>query len=139
MFTSVIIMSLILIVGCENNDCSEPPPILGFWEVINIVDDEVPIQKESPTDSIMIEFQVDGKIDGSSSRNWLSGHYQLFDNDSIWISTIGGTEVNNTNWEKKFRTIMPMITFIEFKGDIELVLYSNNRMSQITFNKHNEL
>lgn len=139
LMVSILIIILFSHFGCDKNDCSESCSIYGFWEVTGIIVEEVQIQKESTTDSIMIEFQSDGTIIGSSSRNLITGHLELYVNDSIWISTIGGTEVNNTNWEKKFREIMPLITFFEFKGDLELVLYSSSRKSKINFYKHKEL
>lgn len=127
------------ITGCKKEENTEPCSVLGIWEVIGMTEDGIPIQKENPTDSIGIEFQNDGLIIGSSSRNLIAGQYKLFNNDSIWISYLGGTEIGYTRWERKFRTIMPIITFFECNEGMELVFYSSNRMSQIIFYKHLEL
>lgn len=136
MIPTVLIMTSISIIGCEKNQFTTEDSFFGFWEVIEMIYDEVPVNKESPTDSILIEFQADGIIMGRSSRNTITGHYKLFENDSIWISYLGGTEVNNTNWESKFRKIMPLINFSELRSESVLMLYSSDRKNQIVLDKY---
>jgi hypothetical protein len=131
----IIMIAFLLFVGCQEKD-ERPSSILGNWNIKNIYEDGIIIPKEIPNDSITLMFLDDGTIKGNSYRNLLLGHYKILYNDSIWISTIGGTEVNKTNWEKKFIEIMPMMTSFEVNDLNELVLYSEKY--KIVFIKQNE-
>lgn len=130
-----IIMFFILFsfVGCKNEDnTSETMSIIGKWEVISIIENELIIPKEFPNDSIVIDFQDDNKIFGNSLRNLITGSYKLYENDSIWISTIGGTEINETIWEEKFKEIVPKVRFFNLQEVNTLVLHTSTRKSRIT-------
>ncbi len=131
-----IIMSFILLsfTSCNDEDStSDTMSIKGKWELISIIENELIIPKEFPNDSIVIDFQDDDKIFGNSLRNLITGNYKLYENDSIWISSIGGTEINETNWEKKFKEIMPKVRFFDLQEANTLVLLTSTKKSRITF------
>ncbi|MFA7491792.1 MAG: META domain-containing protein [Mariniphaga sp.] len=129
----ILFFILLSFVGCKDEgNTSETRSIKGKWEVISIIENEIIIPKEFPNDSIVIDFQDDDKIFGNSLRNLITGSYKLYENDSIWISSIGGTEINETIWEKKFKEIMPKVSFFDLQEANTLVLLTSNSKSRIT-------
>ena len=117
--------------------CTPCFKIYGSWEVTDIIDEGITIQKKSTSDSVVIEFQIDGVLSGMSTYNSLTGRFQLFPNDSIWIIHYGGTEKGDTELGEKFAEIIPKLTFYKIFCDTTLSLYTSNRNSQINFKKYN--
>ena len=132
-----IVLSLTSIIGCNDDDCIITYSIYGSWEVTEIIDEGITIQKKSTSDSVVIEFQTDGVLSGMSTYNSLTGRFQLFPNDSIWIIHYGGTEKGDTELGEKFAEIIPKLTFYKIFCDTTLSLYTSNRNSQINFKKYN--
>ncbi len=134
--TGIIILALLFILGCDDDDeCLVANSIIGYWNVGSIIEDEVIVERRNPEDTIQILFGPNDLMGGRSSNNYLSAHYQLFDNDSIWISSIGGTEAPRTDFGEAFASIMPNVTHLEFIRYNDLVLHTTDRMSRISLNK----
>ncbi len=131
----ITIFIFLSLIGCnkEENDTTEITSIVGNWKVVSIIEEGEVILKDFPNDSIDIEFKNDGTIYGTSLRNLLTGHYELFDNDSIWVSSIGGTEALETNWVNKFKEIISISSIIDSTKDSTIILLTNSRKSKIIF------
>lgn len=56
--------------------------------------------------------------------------------DTIWISPLGGTTVNELDFGRAFTSILPKVTYLEFKTYKDLVLHTTDRKSQISLNKY---
>ncbi|MFO7671968.1 MAG: META domain-containing protein [Bacteroidales bacterium] len=130
---SIAILSLISVYMCEKNDSISTETILGDWEVVSIIVDATQINQESDSDIIVIEFQSDGRLFGNSSRNMLTGRYELHQNDSIWISSIGGTEALGTKWEQSFKSVVQVVSRVRIMENSNLQLLSVNGKNKIEF------
>lgn len=137
LFMIFLVAVSISIVGCDDDECPIANSLYGYWSVESIIEEDTIVQRQNPNDTIEISFDPHLKIMfGHSYANELIAHFEVFENDSIWIGYVGGTDVGPTLLEIAFRNIIPNVTYLEFKKYNDLVLHTTDRKSQISLNKY---
>ena len=133
----MIVLGFITFVSCDDDECPVKNSIFGYWSVESIIEEDTIVQRQNPNDTIEISFDPHlGIMFGHSYANELIAHFEVFENDSIWISSIGGTSAGPTDFERAFDRIMPEVTHLEFKKYNDLVLHTTDRKSQISLGKY---
>lgn len=102
--------------------------LTGKWELERIVQSNVTIKKPTLAKGQMevsLIFKDKGELEGTSSRNYLTGFYETAQQNTIQIGG-GGTERAETSWGNMFVNALPNVNLYDLKADKLILYYENN-------------
>ncbi len=114
------------VFSCEQ-DTIEPvtEDITGLWRYVYGVDDEL----LSPADDLYpvayIRFDPNGKLQGYTSRNWITGDYSYDSPESISFSNLSSTYVADTYWSGNYHSALLGINMVGLDKN-QLTLINSN-------------
>ncbi|NIJ51265.1 META domain-containing protein [Dyadobacter arcticus] len=120
---------LIYLSGCgKTTTISSNMELTGKWELERIVQSNVTIKKPTLAKGQMevsLIFKDKGELEGTSSRNYLTGFYETAQQNTIQIGG-GGTERAETSWGNMFVNALPNVNLYDLKADKLILYYENN-------------
>lgn len=124
------------VIGCSQDSVStEPANLLGKWRMIKVIQDGNSIVKPEPylrRYEVEIEFQLNGKLKGTSSANPLVGTYVAKANGSISVQVRYESKVGENAWGDYFVDAIEDVSTYKIKNK---VLHLCKSDSKLTFQK----
>ncbi|WP_138480793.1 META domain-containing protein [Dyadobacter bucti] len=125
-----------LLSGCgKTTTINSNMELTGKWKLESIVQGSDTISRPQPAKGVMeigVNFKEKGELEATSSTNYLTGSYEIAQQNTIQIGG-GGTERAETKWGNLFVNALPNVNLYELKPNRLILYYDDN--NQLIFNR----
>jgi hypothetical protein len=124
----------------KENNTTNNTTLTGKWKLIKYHNLTARTSEPEPANiprSIIIDFSdngLKGKMNGHTVTNFVSGEYELLQNNKIKTVSFGGTKVGEPGWGNKFWDAIYSASSYELQGD-KLFIFFKADSEKMEFKK----